>query len=208
VAIDLARNYGATGNRTAGAIGYAPQGSCGLTPDQLAVQRNRGLAKDVFKYGYDTVLNPNNNRVDVAMSAARFASQMVLQKAATVSQQLNWGNGFRSPMTCSDPRDSNSCSITVPGTLINQSLQNTVNIGQNRLLNATKFDQVVSSIVNNLIRIGLNKLLSPIGLGVPAGANFVNQSPYSQTTTSRQPASLNPPANSSAHSVADKPSGV
>lgn len=180
-ALQLASNYGIHGNSTIGPIGFASYGSCGLTADQITAMKTGGAAKDVFAYNYNVTLNSNNNAIDSLITADRTQQMLIQQQQAAQARQLSYNSGgYRSTVVCSDPKNNNSCNITVPASHTYATVQNTLNAGQNRLLMTTKFDQVVSSIVNNLIRVGLNKLLTPQGLGSPAGT-YVPSTGYTTT---------------------------
>ena len=179
VALNLANIYGQTGDNTAPNGGFASRSSCGIPTQAL---NNFISGKDRSNYWNTATkifMNDNNSFIGSSLNANSDLTSAIARRAATELEDTRNGQGFRSPVVCVDPNDRNTCNVVVQGSTVNKSLQNTLNLGQNRLVAATRFDQVVSAIVNNLIRVALNKLLTPVGIGVPAGANFLNnKSPY------------------------------
>ncbi len=178
VALSLANSYGMYGNNTAGNAGYASYGSCGLT----TAAQNDFLAgnsrKDYFTNMHYVSQYGANNYIDQQLAADAYLNKLNAQTINTASKDLDRGQSFQSYKVCSNPNDPNSCNITTPGSTINKSLQNTINLGQERLVLANKFDQVVTAIVNNLIKVALNKALTPVGAAISSGTTQL-QSAYS-----------------------------
>ena len=107
-----------------------------------------------------------------------FLAQQELQRRVALQQNtatldLTQGNGFLSFKKCDttpdDPGGNNgtvikgktNCKTTTPGHVIEDQLNNTLHAGTDRLVLADKFDQVVTTLVNTLIKTALDKVLTP-----------------------------------------------
>lgn len=78
----------------------------------------------------------------------------------TAQLELGWNKGFLSFQTCDDPNDKTTCHTVTPGTLVASGLEKTLGLPKDRLVLAQKFDQVISAIINNLIKVALNEVLT------------------------------------------------
>ena len=78
----------------------------------------------------------------------------------TATLELGWNKGFLSFQHCDDPKNSATCQINTPGTLIQSSLEKSLNLPKDRLVVAQKFDQLVTTLVNSLIKVALDKVLT------------------------------------------------
>jgi hypothetical protein len=100
-------------------------------------------------YSYISAGEELGKRIDVRNNTARF--------------DLTINRGFLSQKKCKDDSKpeskSNPCDTITPGSVIADSLSQTLNIPKQRLVSAQKFDQMVDAIVNNLIKIALSKVL-------------------------------------------------
>lgn len=76
--------------------------------------------------------------------------------------EVGLNNGWLNFKKCSDPKDSRTCNTTTPGRLIESSLNQTLGLSKQRLVMANKFDEMVTAIVNNLIKVALNKVLEEV----------------------------------------------
>ncbi len=189
VATNLARSYGSYGNETAGPAGYASYGSCRLSSaDQQSFFSGGKPASNYFSILHNVALVGANNYIDNALSSQDYLARMIAKRAASEALDVTLGGGYRSTKICTIPGDPNSCNITAPGSTVNNYIQKTTEAGQTRLLLTQKFDQVVTAIVNNLIRVALNKLLTPKGAGIPAGTDFSGGTGYSTKAPDTQSA--------------------
>jgi hypothetical protein len=107
-------------------------------------------------------MGAGNSFVNTAYLAG---NAMALQSNNAVIQAqnlLNQGNGYN-PVTVT-PTNPNGTQgtpiITVPGSDIQKAGQDSRNLANLRLVAAQKFDQVISALVNELIKVALNKLLT------------------------------------------------
>ncbi len=56
-------------------------------------------------------------------------------------------------------KDQTKCDTVTPGSLIENQLNQSLGLSKQRLVLANKFDQMITAIVNNLIKVALNKIL-------------------------------------------------
>ena len=106
---------------------------------------------------------------------AYFMAQQELQKRLSVKQNtaqldLSMGRGFLSFKHCTEDSTTNgpdgkpvqvkgTCGVTTPGAVIESQLNNRLSSGNNRLVLADKFDQVITALVTALIKTALNEVL-------------------------------------------------
>jgi hypothetical protein len=119
--------------------------------------------KDLNLRGYWTIWNearkPQNNPWGAYIMANDLLYGRITRQDNTARFEIGLNRGWLSYKKCSDPKDPNSCKITTPGTIIESTLNDTLGLEKERLVMATKFDQLVDTIVNNLIKVALNKAL-------------------------------------------------
>lgn len=111
-------------------------------------------------YSYIQAGSEMQKRIDVRNNTARF--------------DLTINKGFLSQKKCKDPSKpeskTNPCDTTTPGSVIADSLSQTLNIPKQRLISAQRFDQMIDAIVNNLIKIALSKVLEGVTGQAPTAA--------------------------------------
>jgi hypothetical protein len=181
LAVGLSQAYGGSytgydgygGARTYNA--YGQQASCTMTQIQQNLQ-NFGVnnvqagvytRNNIANYnGYWSAWNKTradqNNPWGSYNMANDFLSAQINKQQNTAKFELNINKGWFSFKKCRDPKDLNSCDTYTPGSLIQSSLEKTLALPKDRLILATKFDQVVSAIVNNLIKVALHKVLESV----------------------------------------------
>lgn len=114
--------------------------------------------------GWDTwfqvTQNPMSNPYETYFAANDRMNQQVQAVQISQNRELTWNNGYLSFRKCENgEKDKSKCSITTPGTVIQNQLNSTLNLGKNRLVLAEKFDQVVTAVVDQLITTALDKAL-------------------------------------------------
>lgn len=114
--------------------------------------------------GWDTWFqvsqNPMSNPYDTYFNANDRMNSQVEAVQVSQNRELAWNNGYLSFRKCENgEKDKSKCSITTPGTVIQNQLNSTLNLGKNRLVLAEKFDQVVTAVVDQLITTALDKAL-------------------------------------------------
>lgn len=161
---------------------FANQSRCTL--DQIgAAVGNSGVA---FDYGQHTSgRSPNSGSLDALFTitqndqnniiGATFLAQDELKKRLSVKQNtatldLTSGRGFLSFKKCepastvttgsgSTTQAKPKCTVTTPGSVIENQLNNRLSSGNNRLVLADKFDQIITALVDQLIKVALNQVL-------------------------------------------------
>ncbi|MBP6974506.1 MAG: hypothetical protein KBB54_01015 [Candidatus Pacebacteria bacterium] len=105
-----------------------------------------------------------NNPAGNYLKAGEYLRAQIAVKENTAKFELGLNNGFLNFKKCEDPvaakkGDLSSCKSTTPGSIIQSSLQDTLNLGKQRLVSADKIDQVITALANALIKKALNKVL-------------------------------------------------
>jgi len=115
--------------------------------------------------------NDQNNQIGAYFLAQKELGERLAVKGNIATLDLTMGSGFLSFKKCSKDstvqnEDGTSrkvkgiCGITTPGSVIEEQLNNRLSSGNNRLILADKFDQVISALVNQLIKTALNEVLT------------------------------------------------
>ncbi len=74
--------------------------------------------------------------------------------------EIGLNNGWLNFKKCKEGEtDTTKCDTVTPGRLIESQLNQTLGLSKQRLVMADKFDQMITAIVNNLIKIALNEVL-------------------------------------------------
>ena len=161
---------------------YGRQSSCTL--DQIAsAAGNSGVKFDYNEYTsgrsrnggnldawWGVTQNDQNNAYGSYFLAQKELQKRLAVKGNTAQLDLTAGRGFLSYKKCTqdgttkgpDGKDvpfKGTCGIVTPGSVIEQQLNNRLSSGNNRLLLADKFDQVITALVNQLIKVALNQVL-------------------------------------------------
>jgi hypothetical protein len=119
------------------------------------------------------LLNPNTNPVTNYFNATDSLTARVQGKRGLIEMEVNWGRGF---LSVQDPENPNR-RITL-GTLIESAAAKRIGFAEDRLLLAEKFDQVITALVNQLVKIAINELFSESGVQV--NVQEVNYEAYKQ----------------------------
>lgn len=148
-----------------GGYGYGPQylSSCPFdqTPGKLNAfmtgSFNAGGGWDTW---FQVTQNPMSNPYTTYFNATDRMNAQVEAVQISQNRELTWNNGYLSFRKCENgEKDKSKCSITTPGTVIQNQLNSTLNLGKNRLVLADKFDQVVTAVVDQLITTAIDKAL-------------------------------------------------
>ena len=117
--------------------------------------------------GWFELIQQPNNVYGATIMAKDQAYIAISQKQNTATIDLNWAKGYRNFTTCADKSSADKdgkCANGMPAvtTTLGGYVENQVNArgaaGMNRLNIATSFDQVVSALVNELVKIAVNKV--------------------------------------------------
>ncbi len=105
--------------------------------------------------------NPSNNFYGSQMMAQNQLQAQIAQKVGLQQQQLQWNNGYMSTQQCQTVNGKQVCNVTTPGTNIAQAGKDAQNLPNLRLAAQNKFDQVLSMLIQQLIKTGLSELMKP-----------------------------------------------
>lgn len=146
-----------SGNIRGGGGGYG-----GCTLDDIEGNFKGFLKGDFSKGGWNSWFNVTqvdaNNPYSTYFKLQAQLNGSINKKAAVVSKELDWGNGFLSFKKC----EEGNCKITTPGTVIESQLEKTLGIAKDRLVLAEKFDQVIAVVVDQLINTALDKVFEEL----------------------------------------------
>lgn len=156
VALNLSNSYGSN---------YGNRAQCTLTQATKNINNFMNGTPGSFTWGawYAYTQNPANNPTGATILAQDELQRRLSVKNNVATLELGWNKGFLNFKKCSDPKDTNTCKTYTPGTLIQSSLEKSLGLPKDRLVLAQKFDQVVQAVVNNLIKVALNQVLSSGG---------------------------------------------
>lgn len=114
---------------------------------------------------------------------AYYEAQLEMQAAIRNAQgqaikELDWGDGFRSFKICSDTQVQSGaetdCTITTPGTVIANQLNETLSIGGRGLIEADEINEILGALLAQLAQQALTGVYGLLGMGGNSG--------YSQNT--------------------------
>lgn len=108
---------------------------------------------------------PENNQWTSYIINNQQLRASIRAKNNTATFELGLNKGWLNFKKCEDKTaaengDTSSCKTYTPGSLIESSLEKTLDVPKDRLVAVQKFDQVITAIVNNLIKVALNEVLS------------------------------------------------
>jgi len=127
-----------------------------------------------FDTFYNMSQNDQNNPYGMYFMAQEELSRRVALQQNTAHVDMSLGNGFLSVKKCSEDSSytgsdgtthkvAGVCGYTTPGHMIEDAANTKLKAGDNRLVLADKFDQVVSTLINQLIKTALSSLLDNTG---------------------------------------------
>lgn len=101
-----------------------------------------------------------NNPYGAYILANRALYSAVSARENELRFEIGLNNGWLNFKKCPEGvTDQTKCDTVTPGKLIEAQLNSTLDQSKQRLVMATKFDQMITAIVNNLIKVALNKIL-------------------------------------------------
>lgn len=143
VRINLANNY----NNQIG--GYAPQ--CTFSDNALTQFMNGETFSWTDWLNYTQ--NPYNNPFGATIYSQIELDQRISAMLDLQQTKLQWGAGFLSK------QDPETGKITTPGIVIQEQINQRLFSGQSRLEIADEFDEVVSALLDQLIKIAITETL-------------------------------------------------
>ena len=123
---------------------------------------------DIWQNLYE---NDQNNTHGAGFLVAEELQKRLAIKQNTATLDLTMGRGFMSVKSCtkdSTTTDANgntvpvkgTCRTTTPGGVIEDQANRALGAGRERLVMADKFDQIITALVNQLIKTALSEVLS------------------------------------------------
>jgi hypothetical protein len=112
---------------------------------------------------YKLTQSTQNNPYDTYFRTNDRMDSQVQSVELSKTRELNWNNGYLSFRKCeNEKQNKKDCPITTPGTVIQNKLNSTLNLGTDRLILAEKFDQVVTAVIDQLITTAIDKTLETV----------------------------------------------
>ena len=138
---------------TYGHKGYA--GKCTLSE---IVQNTEQFVNGDFNQGgwkgwFSLTQDPYNNPYEAYNNYKNVLDARVASRKNQLKIELDWGNGF---LSFKDPETGKT---TTPGKLIEARLNERLGSGERRIEMADEFDEIVTALVNQLVKVALNELL-------------------------------------------------
>lgn len=143
VRISLATSYNSS-------INYAPQ--CSFT--DISGNLEQFMSGETFSWTdwLSYTQNPYNNPYGATIYSQIEIDKRIANALGTQSTLLQWSGGFLSK------KDPETGKITSPGSVIQEQLNQRLFSGQKRLEIADEFDEVVTALVNQLIKIAVSEV--------------------------------------------------
>jgi len=140
---------------------YETNGKCALGELEEGVTDLVNGVANSFTYDawFALTQNPNNNYEGARLQALDAAKRGIAARQAAMQSELNQNNGYRSFRAADG---ANKGKIVTPGTVIETQISSTLKLAPDRLVLAEKFDQVISTLVNYLIKTALTETLGTI----------------------------------------------
>lgn len=150
---------------------------------------------DHFDWGlqYGFTQNPYGNPLGSYIESRNAFNLQLANVHNGLQVQLGWGNGF---LAVKDPETGR---VTTPGRVIESQLNRRLGNAENRLLIADEFDEIINTLVNELVKLALSELFdsddeseSPDGQlmwegGEPTGGGGGGEEPPAQEPETRDP---------------------
>lgn len=157
IAIGLSNYYGSNN-----AGGFRRASSCTLSQ---VVRNMEGFMNGNFSEGgwpgwFSMTQHPQNNQIGMTLLATDELYARISSQNNTAKFELGLNKGFLNFKKCETPGVDASCKTVTPGIVIQGELEKTLGLPKDRLILAQKFDQVVEALVNGLIKVALNEVLS------------------------------------------------
>ena len=119
--------------------------------------------------------NPSNNFYGSQMMAQNQMQTQIDNKIGLQEEQLGWNGGWMSAQNCQTVNGRKVCNVVTPGNSISAASNNTQNLSNLRLAAQSKFDQIIQTLVEEMVKTGLNKLMQS---GSSSNGNSSNGSTF------------------------------
>lgn len=140
---------------------YQSSGKCALGELESGVTDLVNGVAGSFTYGgwFNMSQNQNNNAAGALLKAKDEYPKWISAKQGAMKSELDQNKGYRSFRAADG---TNKGKIVTFGSVIETQLSNTLKLAPERLVLAEKFDQVVSTLVNYLIKTALTETLGAV----------------------------------------------
>ncbi len=190
VGIGLAQQYGSS---------FAQRSQCSLTQ---AEQNINGFVNGNWSQGgmnswINLTQNQQNNPYGIQLMSNNELYSRIAVKNNVATFDLGLNKGWLNFQVCSNPSGKTDvekdCHTTTPGGVIADEFSKTTGMSKTRLTMANSFDQVVTALVNELIKIALSEVTT----GTMPGGGASTQSTYNINIPDSQNNNNNNNSNSS-----------
>lgn len=140
-------------------------GWCTLDRAKENVQKTLSGEKFSFEVFDQIVDNPSNTPVGAYLILDGQMRMNIYEEAAELSQELEWGNGYFSWKTCEEVepvggvKQEPICKTVTPGHVIQSQTLGRLGLAEERLVLADEFNEILTALVNQLIKIGAQEIL-------------------------------------------------
>jgi hypothetical protein len=110
--------------------------------------------------------NPYNNKYGATVYGQLELDNRIAGALGVQSKLADWGKGF---LSFTDPETK---KVYTPGSMIEDQLNKQLDNPRQRLLIADEFDEVVTALVNELIKVALNELTNKSSGSSDTGSNY------------------------------------
>jgi hypothetical protein len=132
------------------------QSSCSAESAMQRIQSGNFVTAD-YSLAYQ---DPKQLPINAYFSSTNQLNTRINANLGVAQIELEWNKGF---LSFKDPENP-SRTIT-PGQLIEKQLSERLGLSEKRLVLAEKFDQVITELVNALVKIALNEVFEAVGSG-------------------------------------------
>lgn len=129
---------------------------------------------------FELTQKTQNNPIGAYIQAENELSLQISTRQGTEKSKLDWGKGFMSWEECPDGSapGGEDCDIKTPGSVISDQLNNVLNTGNNKLAAADEINEIVSSLLNQLVSSvvgGIGNGLKGLSKPDATGKTFTSQ---------------------------------
>jgi hypothetical protein len=135
--------------------GYTDNARCSLSDivDNVEAFADGDFTSVGWNGFHSITQNPNNNPTRSYQIARNTLDARIENQENKVGIELDWGRGL---FSFKDPETNETTS---PGAVIEAQINNRLDNPDQRLLVADEFDEIISALVNQLIKVALNEVL-------------------------------------------------
>lgn len=125
------------------------------TLEEASANIDRFLSGEDFSFEMMDVItsNPNNNVVGAYAISQSKLGKVITERVDALFAELSWGDGFLSW------KDEKTGKTITPGSYIGLNSGKMLGLSMDRLVLADEFDEIVTALVNQLIKTALNEVL-------------------------------------------------